>query len=343
MSILLAGALKGVGDGLQAYGRMSMEGEERRRRMQEERDMRLEVERERAELRGPRGGGSGGGVLSADLVKEGGASEEMLAAQMGMSVPEYRKFVEMERTGSDAAYRRDEGAVMDDEYGQQKVTSLPPGFEEFKARKRAERGKLLETYAFSDDTDKIAEGRQTDKETSLLGDAAKGDQGARDALLVSKGKDPRETKAEADKDDRTDPNVRGGGGAGGGGKLRVQSSFVNDRGVRVLIMSDGSRRDTGVKDAQFGGRIATLIAQMAKTDPFKFGKLPVDQQRMRAMDMIAGELGDVPSPSPSPSPSRAPDPAAPDMSKANAIRQQVRDGKISRDEGLKQLRALGFK
>ena len=197
MSILLTGALKGLGDGLQLYGQMAMQGEDRRRRMEEERQMRLDIERERASLREPRASG-GGGILSADLAKEGGTAEEMMAAQMGMSVPEYRKFVQMERTGSDEAYRRDAGTVMDDQYGTQKVTTLPPGFEEFKARKRAERGKLLETYTFSDDADKIAKGRQTDKETSLLGDAAKGDQGARDALLVNKGKDPRETKVGAD-------------------------------------------------------------------------------------------------------------------------------------------------
>jgi hypothetical protein len=68
--------------------------------------------------------------------------------------------------------------------------------------------------------DELQKGRQTETENNLLVDASRGSQGARDAILVGKGKDPRETvaraderTAEADKDRRTDPNRRAGGAA----------------------------------------------------------------------------------------------------------------------------------
>jgi hypothetical protein len=69
--------------------------------------------------------------------------------------------------------------------------------------------------------DELAKGEQTVVETNLLEGTAKGDRTAAEALLVNKGKDPRETAAradaqtaEADKDRRTDPNARRGGGGG---------------------------------------------------------------------------------------------------------------------------------
>ncbi|MEY4951782.1 MAG: hypothetical protein RL299_206 [Pseudomonadota bacterium] len=274
----LGAAMKGIGDGGTVLSRTMIEEQARQDRWNEQLRNQRELEMlkqqgrlEMVEARqaggggggGSRGSRGGGGVM--DL--SGGQGEEMLAAQMGMSVPDYRKFVEMERTGSDKAYRTD-FTTMDDEFGAMKGSALPPDFEEFKKQKRAQRGKLMETYKFSDDTDKIAKGRQTDIESGLIEKAAGGDRGAVEGILASKGKDPRETdakakKAEAEAKDeeasaalraRTDPNARKTGGGGGGGRSgdpelgRLKAAQVSlDRSVASVDNQERALRSS-IKD-----------------------------------------------------------------------------------------------
>ncbi len=87
---------------------------------------------------------------------------------------------------------------------------------------------------------------------------------------------------------RTDPNRPHGGGAGGaGGGNKVRSTRVGDNGNILLVMSDGTVKDTGQKDASFNRSVANLIAKLGKDD-YKFQKLPAAEQRARALDMLGG-------------------------------------------------------
>jgi hypothetical protein len=77
------------------------------------------------------------------------------------------------------------------------------------------------------------------------------------------------------------------GGAGGGGSLRVSKTVVDDKGSVISIMSDGSKRDTGIKSGDFEKRITSQINLMSKND-YSFGKLPVSEQRARAIEIVTG-------------------------------------------------------
>jgi hypothetical protein len=330
MSLIFGAALQGLGAAGQTISRGMMDSvsrddaeERRRREREEERQFRMEEMRERETLRG--GGATGGGrapALSGVLASQmGEGGEDLIASRMGMSVPEYRSFVEAERTGDYSGF---EVPTAQEENFDGPAKALPPGFEEFKARKRAERGKLLETYAFSGDADKIAGARQKDAETGLLSKAATGDQGARDALLVNRGKDPRETtaraadeQAAADLRGRTNPNLRGGGGGGARPTQEKLTSQLSQ--LRMLLKQE--------EEKGFRGDPAVIA-----------------QHRADIAD-ISGQLRSIRQggAAPAATPAATKSPKAPDMAKANAIRQQVREGKLSREDGLKQLRELGFK
>lgn len=280
MTSYFGAALKGIGDGGTMLARSMTEENARQQRwddqLRNQRELellrqqgRLDVAEARQAGGGSRSGGKGGGVM--DLGS--GQNEELMAAQMGMSVPEYRQFTEMERTGSDKKYRT-EGTVLDDEYGEQKYSALPPDFEKFKADKRAQRAKLMETYTFSDDIDKIAKSRGEDQKTKLVGEAAEGNREAGKGVLYSMGKDPVETESKAGKADaqgreadakaglardrgeladRTDPNARkGGGGRSGGGAVSAGAAArlsSAERNAQIRSMtSELTNLQSGLKD-----------------------------------------------------------------------------------------------
>lgn len=213
----IAGALmRGVGDAGSVFARGLLDQEEERRRREERiaTERALIAERAAASRAPAAGGGRAAGVLMSPEQET-----EYLAAAMGTNQPELQRFREAERTGDYSAFRPNVGTVVDDEYGQQPVLgALPPEFEEFKKRKRAELAKALETVRFTDDIDKIAKGRQTDTETDLLGRSARGERGATEALLANRGRDPLETSARAERQGAEADRARRPPTAGGGGR-----------------------------------------------------------------------------------------------------------------------------
>jgi hypothetical protein len=274
----LAGAfLKGLGDAGSVFARGILDAEAERRRSEErrlEREDRLaaqrELMRERAELLALRAGGAGGERRSGGVLMDPESENEYLALATGMSQPELARFREAERTGNYDQYAV-KGTVMDDEYGEQAFSALPPGFEEFKKSKRAELAKAMETSRFTDDIDKIAKGRQTDVETGLMGKAARGDRGAQEAILVSKGKDPLETvaragrqEAAADKDKRTDPNLRRPA-SGGPRPAQTQEKLTAQLdNLRLLLKHEEDKGFRGNKAliARYQQEIADVVEQL---------------------------------------------------------------------------------
>jgi hypothetical protein len=100
-----------------------------------------------------------------------------------------------------------------------------------------------------------------------------------------------------------------GGGGGGSGGLKVRSTRVGANGNILLIMSDGSVKDTGQKDASLGRSVANMIARMSK-ESFEFRELPPEKQQQQALDMLGATISSEPAPSPA-----APAGSAPDFSK----------------------------
>lgn len=115
--------------------------------------------------------------------------------------------------------------------------------------------------------------------------------------------------------ERTFPPPRAGGGAGGAGgagRIRVQSTRVGTSGNILLIMSDGSVKDTGQKDASLGRAVANMISRMSK-DSFEFRELPFEEQQQRALDMLGATLPQSAAPAGAPAPGPA-QPGKPDFS-----------------------------
>lgn len=93
------------------------------------------------------------------------------------------------------------------------------------------------------------------------------------------------------KTDNIRANKPAGGGAGGAAKVR--STYTDDQGQKVAVMSDGSTQVLG-KAADYNKSIASLIAQREKND-YQFSKLPEADKKSWATDRLAGGNSGVPT------------------------------------------------
>lgn len=88
---------------------------------------------------------------------------------------------------------------------------------------------------------------------------------------------------------------RGGrGGSGGDRAPTVRKTVTQSDGSLVAIMSDGSQRALGIKSSEYNNRVANTIATMEKNDG-KFAKLPEPEKRRRAEERILGTTVESPS------------------------------------------------
>lgn len=83
-------------------------------------------------------------------------------------------------------------------------------------------------------------------------------------------------------------------GGGGGGLPKVRSTYTNDQGNKVAVMSDGSEKTLG-KAGDFDKSIANLVTKLSKEDnKFEgtaFSKLPISKQRQIATQILTGATG----------------------------------------------------
>lgn len=85
-------------------------------------------------------------------------------------------------------------------------------------------------------------------------------------------------------DERASRPVRPVGRAGG---VRVSRTMVAPDGEIVAVMSDGSVKRTGVTSGDFDKEVAKIITKLTKDRP-SFGKLPPDEQRAQAINILMG-------------------------------------------------------
>lgn len=214
MGLILGGILAGAGTGVSGAADMMereriaaeeraaraeaarLEREARAEDRRLDRELRAGINTENADLRrelaaaraAPRsaGGGAAGGASSAsarDMV-EGSAGEEALAAQLGMSVPEFRRFRAAERTGDyEGAYGQER--VVDDESGGHTARALPEGFKTWLAAKRKEFADASRLYVFGKDAKEVEQARGEQMENDVRAEIA----GAQDdGGLISGGR-----------------------------------------------------------------------------------------------------------------------------------------------------------
>lgn len=111
-----------------------------------------------------------------------------------------------------------------------------------------------------------------------------------EARIASLGR--RDTVAERNADtaarraDIAAARPAGGGRSGGGSDApKVRSTYTNDTGNRVAVMSDGTERTLG-KAADWNKSVASAIAKREKDD-YQFSKLPEEQKKAWAVERLA--------------------------------------------------------
>lgn len=188
MGLILGGILAGAGTGVSGAADMMererIAAEERAARAEaarldrelragintENADLRRELAAARALPRSSSGGGASGGSPSAaarDLA-EGSVGEESLAAQLGMSVPEFRRFRAAQRTGDyEGAYGQER--VVDDESGGHTARALPEGFKTWLDQKRREFADASRPYVFGKDAKEVEQARGEQLENDVRG------------------------------------------------------------------------------------------------------------------------------------------------------------------------------
>jgi hypothetical protein len=128
-------------------------------------------------------------------------------------------------------------------------------------------------------TDAIS--RKITETTTLAGDKdfIKGE------TLLSEAKGAAGTKQAQIRADSIRDRSTGGGGSSA---VKVRSTYTDDQGQKVAVLSDGSTKVLG-KAADYDKTLSNLITKMAKDD-FKFAKLPEAEKRKKAEERLRGQI-----------------------------------------------------
>lgn len=123
-------------------------------------------------------------------------------------------------------------------------------------------------------------GRKITETTTLAGnkDFIKGE------TLLSEAKGAAGTKQAQIRAD----SIRDRSPAGGGSAVKVRSTYTDDQGQKVAVLSDGNTKVLG-KAADYDKTLSNLITKMAKDD-YKFAKLPEADKRKQAEERLRGQI-----------------------------------------------------
>jgi hypothetical protein len=83
-------------------------------------------------------------------------------------------------------------------------------------------------------------------------------------------------------------SIRDRPSSGGAGGVKVRSTYTDDQGQKVAVLSDGSTKILG-KAADYDKTLSNLVTKMAKDD-YKFAKLPEAEKRKQAELRLRGQL-----------------------------------------------------
>lgn len=93
--------------------------------------------------------------------------------------------------------------------------------------------------------------------------------------------------------ERAKLRLEGGGGGGGGPAAgKVRSTYTDDQGNKVAVMSDGNTKILG-KAGDFDKNVSGIVTKLQKDDPkidgVLFSKLPLSRQRELATEILTGQ------------------------------------------------------
>lgn len=198
MGIVSSSMLAGLGRGISDVGNMRAKEEADRKELA----AKLAAEKAKAEAkRGEAEITAKGKIAEAGIqagrysVEEGSVGEEAAAAELGMSIPEFRAFRKAQQTGDYSAYETEE--VTEEGMGTSK--SLPSGFKDWLKRKQREYGLVLRGSAAGKATKEIEEaatqGAKTDIVRGMISGEMSKAEGA-ETMAASEGKGAYEGTSE---------------------------------------------------------------------------------------------------------------------------------------------------
>ena len=129
---------------------------------------------------------------------------------------------------------------------------------------------------------KIAETKTLSEDTGYL-------EGTGKLSKAAKAADIQMTQIRADA-------VKDRPSGGGSNAVKVRSTYTDDKGQKVAVLSDGSTKVLG-KAADYDKTLSNLITKMAKDD-YKFAKLPEAEKRKQAEARLRGQIEVGPSTGP---------------------------------------------
>lgn len=142
---------------------------------------------------------------------------------------------------------------------------------------KAKKDVLAQIAQENKDAREIKRGEQQDRRLDLM-----------EERITSQGKTDQQ-KADAATTRANRPASSGSGGAGG---AKVRSTYTDNDGNKVAVMSDGSTKVLG-RGMDFDKQVASLVNTMSKND-YQFSKLPEEEKRSKAIERLTG--GGAPAP-----------------------------------------------
>jgi multidrug efflux pump subunit AcrA (membrane-fusion protein) len=103
------------------------------------------------------------------------------------------------------------------------------------------------------------------------------------AKLATAAKDPEIKMNQA----RADA-LAGRSSGGGSSAVKVRSTYTDDSGQKIAVLSDGTTKVLG-KAADYDKTLSNLVTKMAKDD-YKFAKLPESEKRKQAEERLRGQI-----------------------------------------------------
>lgn len=227
--------------------------EEQRRLDREERAQRAadaaELRREIAASKKSSGGSGGGNNFDS---AEPGQDENLMAAEMGISVPELREFLKAQG-GDTTGFQKDQ--VVEDESGGHVQKTLPPGFDKFMAERRKSYASAMSKFRFAKGADDVAKARGSEQESAVTG-------------LIAGAQNPEQVQEGARK-----ANAIKGNGEFKGGATGVTNEFTGTQTMNPVgnaqVKTEGSKQAENY--AQAGSAKAAAGASNALADKRRAG------------------------------------------------------------------------
>jgi hypothetical protein len=243
---------------------------------QDERD-RMYRKTVEQQIAGNKGTGGMKGFAPEDIAP-GGKLADMMAGQMGMTVPEYEQFYNSRKTGDMSAYETgDIVGAKADEAGPTPIRAVPEGFKKEYAAKSKMLSDIQQAYVAGSEAKNIAEGRQIGLVTNAMENVQSGGDATKAAQLgaISKGHAPF----------AGDSNVTRNVLTGDTSTTAVGTATIGEKGALA------KQAEAGAKENEAQAKAADALAAERTKNLTKLDKevLKIEQETKK----LAAETGNV--------------------------------------------------